>query len=298
MKGMITVFWKELADDFTRWRFLILFGIAFGVAILAFYFAYQNIKLTVVDPRFVFLKYYTASDFGLPLFILLFAFLIPLIGMSLGFDAVNSERTSGTLSRILSQSIYRDAVINGKFFAGATTIAVMLVSVILVIAGAGLRMVGIPPSGEEALRLVSFLVVGVIYGAFWLTLAILFSILFKRVATSALASIALWIFFIFLFMLPLLVPLGNIGTVLMQVNPISLFWESGRVLMDPLARTLGQMVGSGSSSARHMLPSALPVGQSLVIVWPHIVSLIALTAICFAVSYTKFMREEIRSTTT
>ena len=298
MKGMMTVFGKELADDFTRWRFLILFGIAFGIAILAFYFAYQNIKMTVVDPRFVFLQYYTSSEFGLPLFILLFSFLIPLIGMSLGFDAVNSEKSSGTLSRVLSQSIYRDAVINGKFLAGATTIAVLLTSIVLVIAGAGLRTIGLPPSGEEAMRMVSFLIVGVVYGSFWLSLAILFSILFRRVATSALASIALWIFFIFMFMFPLLVPLGNTGTVLMQINPIYLFWESARVLLDPTARTLGQLAGASSSSVAYMLPSALPAGQSLVIVWPHIVSLIALTAICFAASYIRFMREEIRSTTT
>jgi len=295
MQGMITVFWKELADDFTRWRFLILFGISVAVAILAFYFAYRDITLTVSDPRFVFLKYYTSSQFG-PLFILLFAFLIPLIGMALGFDAVNSEKTSGTLSRVLSQSIYRDALINGKFLAGAVTIAVMLTSVVLIIAGVGMRLIGIPPSGEEAMRLLSFLLVGIVYGAFWLALAILFSILIKRVATSALASIALWIFFIFLFLIPQLVPLGDLGIVLFQINPVSLFFESGRVLLDPLARTLGQMFLANRTSAAFVLPSALAMGQSLLIVWPHILTLTALTAICFAISYVKFMREEIRST--
>lgn len=294
MQGMITVFWKELSDDFTRWRFLILFGIAFAIALGSFFFAYQNIKLNVADPRFVFLQYYTSSEFGAPLFILFFAFLIPLIGMSLGFDAINGEKNSGTMSRLVSQAIYRDAIINGKFLAGAVTIAVLLTSIVLIIAGAGLRMVGLPPNGEEALRLISFLIVGVIYGSFWLSLAVLLSILLPRVATSALASIALWITFVFLFFLPSFVPLGNVGLVLFQINPIGLFSETSSVLLTPEARTLSQVI-SGGASSRYFIPSPLPVGQSLLMVWPQIVGLIALTAICFAASYIKFMREEIRS---
>jgi len=40
-----------------------------------------------------------------------------------------------------------------------------------------------------------------------------------------------------------------------------------------------------------------PLGftQSLTLVWPQIVSLIALTLLCFTVSYILFMREEIRA---
>ena len=64
-------------------------------------------------------------------------------------------RKTGTLSRLLSQPIYRDAVINGKFFAGIVTIAVMLFSIILLISGMGLRMIGVPPSSEELVRLMT-----------------------------------------------------------------------------------------------------------------------------------------------
>jgi ABC-2 type transport system permease protein len=39
----------------------------------------------------------------------------------------------------------------------------------------------------------------------------------------------------------------------------------------------------------------LPLGQSILIVIPYIISLVAITIICFAVSYTVFMRQEIRS---
>jgi ABC-2 type transport system permease protein len=45
-----------------------------------------------------------------------------------------------------------------------------------------------------------------------------------------------------------------------------------------------------------MIPGPLAPGQILMLVWPHLVALIALILICFAVSYVKFMREEIRAT--
>jgi ABC-2 type transport system permease protein len=44
-----------------------------------------------------------------------------------------------------------------------------------------------------------------------------------------------------------------------------------------------------------MLPNPLPVAESLMLVWPQIVGLLALTAVCFAIAYTKFMTEEIRA---
>jgi ABC-2 type transport system permease protein len=45
-----------------------------------------------------------------------------------------------------------------------------------------------------------------------------------------------------------------------------------------------------------MAPTPLPLVQSLLLVWPQLTSLIALTALCFAGSYIIFMREEIRAT--
>jgi ABC-2 type transport system permease protein len=53
-----------------------------------------------------------------------------------------------------------------------------------------------------------------------------------------------------------------------------------------------QLMGAGSVS---LLPNPLSLGQCLLMVWPHLVSIVALTAVCFAVSYVKFMREEIRA---
>ena len=45
----------------------------------------------------------------------------PLLGIAFAFDAVNGERSNGTLPRLISQPIYRDDIINGKF-AGALAV--------------------------------------------------------------------------------------------------------------------------------------------------------------------------------
>jgi ABC-2 type transport system permease protein len=180
----MTVFRKELADDFTSWRFIILFALVFLAGVFTLYVDGQNIGREVTGTtQFIFLKLYTTSDQTLPGILqflnLVAVFFVPIVGIALGFDAINEERNSGTMSRLLSQPIYRDAVINGKFLAGVVTIAIMITSIVLLVAGVGLRMLGVPPSSEEVIRLIIFLVVTIFYGAFWLGLAILFSIRYR-----------------------------------------------------------------------------------------------------------------------
>jgi len=327
MTGLITVFWKELSDNFTSWRFMILFALVLLAGVSAIYVAAENIREAVTEAskspfaatetiRFVFLKLYTTSGQVIPFSFLTFiVFFVPIVGIALGFDAINSEKNSGTLSKLLSQPIYRDAVINGKFLAGVVTLSIMLASIVMLVAGIGLIRIGVPPSSEETLRLMAFLGIGIVYGAFWLGLAMLFSIFFQRVATSALASIAVWIFFIF-FMSMLaglianvvapvddqssqqeLVSNAEVYITAMRISPIMLFSQATNVLLVPGERTMEQLLQVKlSPAAARMLPNPLPLGQSVLMVLPHLVTLVALTVVCFAISYIRFMREEIRST--
>lgn len=311
MREMITVFWKELSDDFTSWRFMILFTLVLVAGVFAIYVAAENIRNTVSDVHFVFLKLFTTSGGTLPSFLTFIVFLLPLVGIALGFDAINGEQNSGTMSRLLSQPIFRDAVINGKFLAGVITIAIMLVSIVMLVAGIGLRMIGVPPTAEEVIRIMGFLAISIVYGAFWMGLSMLFSIFFRRVATSALASVAVWIFFLFFttilagLIANALIPIGQTSSSLeifqnsevelavTRLSPNTLYEEAVIVLLIPGVRTLGLI---SQATASWMIPNPLPLAQSLILVWPQLASLIALTGVCFAISYIRFMREEIRST--
>jgi len=294
---MLTIFRKELADYFTSIRILILFLLVFGASAAGLFASFQGIRAVGAETGFVFLKLFTTSGSAIPSLTTFIALFVPIIGIALGFDAINSERSSGTLSRILSQPIYRDNVINAKFLAGIATLFIMIFATLLVVSGYGLRMIGVPPNSEEIIRLFLYLVLTVIYGAFWMGLAILFSVLFRKIATSLLSSIGLWLFFGF-FWVSLIVPAiaktTEASLLLQRVSPNTLFGEATTVLLLPIWRGAGLL--TAGEELQYMLLNPLSLGQSMLIVWPHIIGLIGITALCFAASYVLFMRQEIRAT--
>ena len=316
MSGIAAVFWKELADHFNSKRFIILSLLIYLAGIATIYVAAQNIRTGVTEnTQFIFLRLFIVSGenlpFSFPFFLSLF---IPIVGIALGFDAINSERTSGNLSRILSQPLYRDSVVNGKFLAGLVILAILVASIVILVGGMGLRMIGVPPTAAEILRLFAFIFVSIIYGAFWMALAVLFSVSFGRTATSALASIALWIF-VFLFVsliaraiagavvpidqnssLDLIARNDEIYRTISRISPSTLYGETVQVILLPEMGNPSAPLMLLNIYAGGMTPTPLPLGQSLLLVWPQLTSLIALTALCFAGSYIRFMHEEIRAT--
>ncbi|MGA2159701.1 MAG: ABC transporter permease subunit [Dehalococcoidia bacterium] len=315
MTGLKEILWKELSDCFNSKRFIVLFLLIYAAGIATVYIASQNIRTSVDEStKFIFLNLFTTSGsnnpFSFPLFMSIF---IPIIGIALGFDAVNSERTSGNLSRLLAQPVYRDDVINGKFLSGVIMMALMIFSMVILVSGLGLRMIGVPPQAEEILRLFTFIIISILYGAFWMSLAILFSVLFKKTSTSALTSIAIWMFlFLFGSLIAALIAgaITHINTqtasvtdivqfdslfrMLSRISPGTLYTESIQsILLPSMGTSSPTMMIIGIYSG--LTPTPLPLTQSLLIVWPQIVTLVALTAVCFAIAYIKFMREEIRA---
>ena len=311
---MVAILRKELTDYFTSIRVLILFFLVLLASVAALWAANQGIREPSTE-GIVFLRLFTVSGGVIPSMASFFAlFFIPLMGIALGFDAINSERTGGTLSRILSQPVYRDSVINGKFLAGIVTLSIMVTTAVLLVSGYGLRMIGVPPSAEEIIRLFIYLVFTIIYGAFWIGLAILFSILFQRIAASLLISIAIWLFFSFFMAMiapaiagvlaptidatdAVLIQNAELQQMLLRFSPNILFGEAATALLHPvLLETRMGIVGAlASGQADFMLPNPLNLGQSLILIWPHLTSLVALGSICFAISYITFMRQEIRA---
>ncbi len=149
----------------------------------------------------------------------------------------------------------------------------------------------------------------------WLGVAILFSILFRSTATSALAALAMWIFFSFFVSLGANV-LANalsadstesdpdkdmqrarIVKAFSLTSPMELYTDATATIIDPMRKTTRSMISVGYMESLSMarFSGPLPLSQSILIVVPYIISLIAITVICFAISYIVFMRQEIRS---
>jgi ABC-2 type transport system permease protein len=315
--GIKTITKKELADHFSSYRFTIIFALIAMVSLVTAYMVGLNIKQElegVAKPQFIFLMLFTSTGtlFSLVQFV---AFFGPLVGLILGFDTINREKNAGTLSKLLSQPIYRDVVINGKFLAGVLMISIMMVSIVLVITGLGFLTIGIIPGIEELWRIFIYLIISIIYISFWLGVAILFSILFRSTATSALAALAVWIFFSFFISLganvlanaltantsqadsEAVVKQARIVKAFSLISPMELYTDATATIIDPMRKSTRSVVSVGPLENLSMsrFSGPLPLAQSILVVVPYIISLVAITIICFAISYTVFMRQEIRS---
>jgi ABC-2 type transport system permease protein len=311
MSAFYTVTKKELQDYFNNWRFIIMLFVIFIALVYVIYSA-ANIKASAseISGDNIFLLLFTTNAFNnnntlIPTsFLSLMAIILPIVGIALGLDAINSEKNNGTLSHLVSQPIYRDSIINAKFLAGLITVAITLVTIILVSTGIGILKLGFPPSSEEVFRMFFFLVIGIIYGGFWLALSILFSTLFRQTAVSAVLSIAVWIFFAFFYPIIYTSIVAQADTIakaqsaitVARISPIFLFSESMAVTLIPATRSASQLLTIFSTDAANfMLTNPLTFWQSFISVWPQIVVTIVLTVVCFAISYIKFMFEEIRA---
>src|ERR1043165_5813549 len=173
LHGMSVVFFREMFDHLTSARMLVLqfLVIVFGAAVV--YFAAEQIRNTTAEDPFLFLRLFAPPGQTLLSFVVVISILVPIIAIGLGFDAVNGEYNRRTMSRILAQPIYRDALLFGKFLAGLSTITISLATLWLLVMGFGLLRLGIPPSGEEVGRLAVFLLMTIAYAGVWLALAML-----------------------------------------------------------------------------------------------------------------------------
>jgi ABC-2 type transport system permease protein len=308
---------KEFGDYVSNVRFWVLLAILGLAAATTVYFAAQVIRDQATQASgtpSVFILMYVLSQGQIPPFYALVGFLLPLIGIAFGFDAINGERAQGTLPRLLAQPIHRDDVVNGKFAAGLAVIAVILVSITALIAAIGLVRLGITPGIDEVLRLVGWLVVSIVYVGLWLAFATLCSVALRRAATSALVAIGAWllvtIFATFLVsaVANIVAPGGasaslddqianaNWSQFLSSLSPSTLYQQATVVLLNPTYRTVGVILPSQAAQLQSGgLASVLPIDQSLLLVWPQVVALVGLTVACFAGAYVLFLRQEVRA---
>ncbi len=304
LRGVGVVFLKELSDHLTSARMRVLEWLVVLTALAALYGAIQQIKDSTAEDPFLYLRLFTVSREPLPSFVAFLSFLVPLMAIGLAFDSVNGEHNRRTLSRILAQPIYRDALLFGKFLAGLATLSVSLIALWLLVIGLGLFLLGLPPGGEEMARSVVFLFVTIAYAGVWLALALLFSIVFRSAATAALVTLGLWLFLTVIW--PALAPaiaeavlppdqetliLGS--QFLSRISPSTLFAEVVLAVLNPATRSLGPIYLSQLQGA--VVGAPLPMEESLMMAWPQIVGLIAGTIVLFVIGYVVFQRQEVRA---
>ena len=317
--GWRTIAAKELADHLGSVRFVVLLVVVAVAAIVPMYFISTDIsnaapKLAGQPALFLALFVIGSQSIGGVATITFAALFVPLVGIAFGFDGINSERSQGTLSRLLAQPIHRDDVVNGKFAAGLGVIALMLGALISLVTALGILRLGIIPGPEELARVFAWFLATVLYAAFWLAFALLLSTAIRSAASAALVGFGTWLGLILFgqFLLPVaagaLFPANTSGTandyfasttaqaLFLRISPATLYQDIVTAIMNPNTKTvlgvgnLGQYV-----SSQQQVPSLLSLDQSILLVWPQIVALVALTTLLFAVAYVLFLRQEVRA---
>lgn len=306
---------KEMADHIRSWRFIVLIGLIILTFIASMYVSLGNIRSAVSntndpDRLFLYLKLLTTTDNSIPPFHVFLSFLAPLLGISLGFDAINAEHNNGTLIRLMAQPIYRDNLLLAKFVSALIVVGALFLVLALLMIGGGLVLTGVRMEPQELLRILGFLVISIAYVGFWLSVSIVLSIRFRQTATSALTAIGVWLFFTVFYQIVVnliiksflpdpafltqdqILWYNELILDLLRIAPNQLYTDASTTMLMPSVRSLGPMTMEQMAGA---IPAPLPFRESLMVVWPQVSGLIGATVGCFALSYYLFMRREIRS---
>jgi ABC-2 type transport system permease protein len=312
--GWMDVARKEMTDHLLSGRFVALLFILGLVALGTVYGAATGLRDAAQDATdagiSVFLRLFTVNADPIPFsFMTFLGFLLPAVGIAYGFDSISGERSRGTLPRLVSQPIHRDDVINGKFVAGLAVIGVTLTVIIMIVSGVGILTLGVVPEASDLFRLLTWLVASIVYVGVWLAMAMLASVAFRNAATSAIVAIGIWLALtvfgglLFTLVANVVSPvdtanqateLANARTELTvsRLSPVTLYEESSTALLVPEVRTLGFVTVEQVDRA---IVSELSFPQSLLLVWPQLVAMVAMVVVLFAFAYVKFMRQEVRA---
>lgn len=316
--GWRTIAAKEMADHLASTRFFVLLLVVAVAAIVPLLFVSDEITaqaptLSGTPALFLALFVVGSKSIGSITTVMFVGILVPLVGIAFGFDGINSERNQGTLSRLLAQPIHRDDVVNGKFAAGIAVIALMIAALIAFVAAAGIMRLGIIPEPEEIARIVAWFVATVLYASFWLAFALLLSVVIRSAASAALVGFGTWLGLVLFgsFLLPLiattLFPTNTTSydtlfaststqQLFLRLSPAQLYADIGGAVLNP---TVTNVMGFGNTgqaiASQEQLPTLLTLDQSILLVWPQIVLLVALTVAMFALAYVLFLRQEVRA---
>ncbi|MET1125167.1 MAG: ABC transporter permease [Archaeoglobaceae archaeon] len=304
---------KEFADHITSRRFLaflVVFLLIFSFSV------YQGVSS--------FMKTYELYASGAsekPNVIQIFGFLATgstsilggILGILMGFDLLTREKESGTLKTLLSHPVFRDEIINGKAL-GALLAMALVVFLTLIAAFGVLIALGFVPSVGDFVVILKFGAITLVYFFTFFSIGLFASAVAKSTTTALMTAFA-----VFIFLAIILPVVGFIATEALAGEPpkppeVESYnipggsiptedprWEEyerqmeeymkRRLAISSVFTLLSPMSNYVSLASSLSAPESVfyPAGDTT----KNWVSLIVTPAVFFAVSYVRFLREEI-----
>jgi Cu-processing system permease protein len=191
-----------------------------------------------------------------PSMVTLATFLVPLVALVLGHDAIVGERERNTLGLLFTLPISRSGVLVAKYLGRA------LALVVAISCGMGVASLGL--AGGQRSVLIGLIPDTLLLGAAFLSIGVLLSVVCRRLATAATLVVGTW------FLMVLFYDLGLLALMVATDGAVSQDWVAGLISANPagLYRT-GLMVKLlGQTSLEDLgLTATLPGPAARAAIW-------------------------------
>jgi Cu-processing system permease protein len=122
-------------------------------------------------------------------------YLVPLLGLLLGFDLIVNEREEGTLRFVLAQGVGRSRLLFGKFFGACLTLTVPLV---LGFAIAG-TVIGVASKDDSIAPFLRLAISGLMLGIIFLSVGLMISTFCRTRVQALVIALLTWCVVVFVF---------------------------------------------------------------------------------------------------
>ena len=281
MADVFAVASKEFSDIVRGKRFIILVVIFGLIMIIAMATIYVQVRNPMPRDFIMMMRNILVPT------LLYFA---PVLGVALGCDTISGEREKGTLKLILSQPVYRDTVINGKFLAATSALSLAVLITSLMSMGALIIVIGVTPTAEETLRTALFLPFSILFTMTYYSIAAFVSTS-KKTSQSVILSIALWAVFTFAVPILAITSPSDVVEAISSVSPNYHFNKISEYLLTSHGFTVHT---TPQGVTRENKWSYGSVTTCLIYAGPNVLVLLIMTALAFIFSYITFTRQEVR----
>ncbi len=191
MKNAFSIARKEFTDTITSKRLWLIAGIFLLFSIASTYstsFSFMIGGQQAVRPMAQ-----IASTIASTM-----AYMAPLLGIALAFDAISGERERGTLRILLSRPIYREDVVNGKIISALAVIGLTIAVSSLASVSVSILLHKVAVTLDDVARICIFIVFSIVLSFAYYAFSLFISTFSNKSSHSLIISIGIWIFFAFI----------------------------------------------------------------------------------------------------